>query len=982
MLCAPGGSVSTAARRGPDAPGAAGSWARCVCGADMGAAAGRLQSAGRTWALSSRGICYLGIAAIAWGTVTQLEVGAWTYHYSDQGDYTWEQARNYCQTFFTDLVAIQNKQEIEYLNETLPFHGRYYWIGIRKLGGTWTWVGTRKALTKEAENWAAGEPNNRRSNQDCVEIYIKRQRESGKWNDEPCNRRKKALCYQASCQPFPCSQHGECVETIGSYRCECYPGFHGPECEDVVQCAKLEPMGVRMNCSHPYGDFSYNSTCVFGCQEGFERRGADTLRCLASQQWSAETPTCTAIACPVLSAPDRGEVNCSHRHGYFAFGSTCAFSCQTGFALMGPESRECTATGTWTGEAPHCEAITCPVLSAPEQGELNCSHLHGEFAFGSTCVFSCRTGFELTGPESHECTATGTWTGEAPRCKAIACPVLSAPDRGKVNCSHHHGDFAFGSTCAFSCQTGFVLMGPESRECTATGTWTGDAPRCEAVTCPVLNAPDQGKMNCSHLHGGFAFGSMCAFSCQMGFVLMGSESRECMATGTWTEDSPHCEAITCPVLNAPDRGEVNCSHRHGDFAFGSTCAFSCQTGFVLMGPESHECTATGTWTGDAPRCEAITCPVLSAPDQGELNCSHLHGDFAFGSTCVFSCRTGFELTGPESHECTATGTWTGEAPRCKAIACPVLSAPDRGEMNCSHHHGDFAFGSTCAFSCQAGFALMGPESRECTATGTWTGDAPQCKAIACPVLSAPDQGGLNCSHLHGDFAFGSTCAFSCQTGFALMGPESRECTATGNWTGDAPHCEAIKCSTLATPKMGQAACSHLHGDFAFGSMCVFSCQTGFVLMGPESRKCMSTGTWTGDAPHCKAISCPVLDPPSRGQLSCSHLHGNFTYNSTCTFSCEEGFVRMGAEVLRCTATGNWTRHPPVCAEDGAPFLKQVLAYSSGTALAVAGIVLSGTLIALLAKRLSDRDEKKKLLNPTSDLGSPGVFTNAAYDANL
>ncbi|NWT38908.1 LYAM3 protein, partial [Chroicocephalus maculipennis] len=725
------------------------------------------------------------------------EVGAWTYHYSDQGDYTWEQARNYCQTFFTDLVAIQNKQEIEYLNETLPFHGRYYWIGIRKLGGTWTWVGTRKALTKEAENWAAGEPNNRRSNQDCVEIYIKRQRESGKWNDEPCNRRKKALCYQASCQPFPCSQHGECVETIGSYRCECYPGFHGPECEDVVQCATLEPMGVRMNCSHPYGDFSYNSTCVFGCQEGFERRGAGTLRCLASQQWSAETPTCTAI--------------------------------------------------------------TCPVLSAPDQGELNCSHLHGDFAFGSTCAFSCQTGFELTGPESRECTATGTWTGEAPRCKAIACPVLSAPDQGEVNCSHHHGDFAFGSTCAFSCQTGFVLMGPESRECTATGTWTGDAPRCEAVTCPVLNAPDQGKMNCSHLHGGFAFGSMCAFSCQMGFVLMGSESRECMATGTWTEDSPHCEAITCPVLNAPDRGEVNCSHRHGDFAFGSTCAFSCQTGFVLTGPESHQCTATGTWTGDAPRCEAI--------------------------------------------------------------ACPVLSAPDRGEMNCSHRHGDFAFGSTCAFSCQAGFALMGPESRECTATGTWTGDAPQCKAIACPVLSAPERGGLNCSHRHGDFAFGSTCAFSCQTGFALMGPESRECTATGNWTGDAPHCEgsaaaraqAIKCSTLATPKMGQAACSHLHGDFAFGSMCVFSCQTGFVLMGPESRKCMATGTWTGDAPHCKAISCPVLDPPSRGQLSCSHLHGNFTYNSTCTFSCEEGFVRMGAEVLRCTATGNWTRHPPVCA---------------------------------------------------------------------
>ncbi|KAM4655456.1 P-selectin-like isoform 4-T4 [Amazona ochrocephala] len=761
----------------------------------MGTAPG-LRTAGRTWALSSHGICYLGIAAIAWGTITQLEVSAWTYHYSDQGDYTWEQARNYCQTFFTDLVAIQNKQEIEYLNKNLPIYGRYYWIGIRKLSGTWTWVGTKKALTKEAENWAAGEPNNRHSNQDCVEIYIKRPVESGKWNDEPCNRRKKALCYRASCQPFPCSQRGECVETIGSYRCECYPGFHGPECEDVVQCTELEPKGVQMNCSHPYGHFSYNSTCVFECQEGFERQGASTLRCLPSQQWSADTPMCTAITCPVLSAPDWGELNCSHLHGDFAFGSMCAFSCQTGFALMGSESRECMATGTWTGDTPHCEAITCPVLSAPDWGELNCSHFHG--------------------------------------------------------------DFTFGSTCAFSCQIGFALMGADSLECTATGTWTGDA--------------------------------------------------------------PHCKAITCPALSAPDWGQLNCSHLHGDFAFGSTCAFSCQTGFALMGPESRNCTATGTWTGNAPRCAAITCPVLSASDRGELNCSHVHGDFAFGSTCLFSCQMGFALMGTESRECTAMGTWTGNTPQCKAITCPVLSAPDQGKLNCSHLHGDFAFGSMCVFSCQTGFALMGTESRECTAMGTWTGDSPRCEAITCPELSAPDWGELNCSHPHGDFAFGSTCAFSCQTGFALMGLESHKCTATG--------------------------------------------------------------TWTSETPQCKAISCQELDPPSRGHLSCSHMYGNFTYNSTCTFSCEEGFVRMGPEVLWCAATGNWTRQPPVCAEDSALFLKQVLAYSSGTALAVAGVVLSGMLIALIAKRLSDREEKKQLLNPTSDLGSPGIFTNAAYDANL
>ncbi|CAN8217963.1 unnamed protein product [Coccothraustes coccothraustes] len=852
MCCTLGGSVSSTAPQGTAAAGGA----PCGRGTNMGTAVG-LQSAGRTRTLGSPGT-YLGIAAITWGMVLWVQVGAWTYHYSDQGDYIWEQARNYCQTFFTDLVAIQNQQEIEYLNKSLPFHRRYYWIGLRKLDGIWTWVGTGKALSKEEENWALGEPNNRRSNQDCVEIYIQRPQQAGKWNDEPCNRKKKALCYQASCRPSLCSQHSECVETIGSYRCECYPGFHGPECKD-------------------------------------------------------------AITCPVLSAPEKGELNCSHLHGDFTFGSTCAFSCQKGFVLMGPESRECTATGTWTGHAPHCEAITCPVLSVPDQGEMHCSHLHG--------------------------------------------------------------NFTYGSMCAFSCQTGFALVGLQIHECTALGTWTGDTPHCEAVTCPVLSAPDQGEMHCSHLHGNFTYGSMCAFSCQTGFALVGLQSHECTASGTWTGDTPHCEAITCPVLRAPEKGELNCSHCHGNFTFGSTCAFSCQKGFVLKGPESRECTATGTWTGDAPRCEAVTCPVLRAPEKGELNCSHLHGDFTFGSTCAFSCQKGFVLMGPESRECTATGTWTGHAPHCEAITCPVLSVPDQGEMHCSHLHGNFTYGSMCAFSCQTGFALVGLQIHECTALGTWTGDTAHCEAITCPVLRAPEKGELNCSHLHGDFTFGSICAFSCQKGFVLVGPESCECTATGTWTGDAPRCEAIKCSALTPPRMGQAACFHLHGDFTFGSTCAFSCQTGFVLVGPESRECTATGTWTGDPTHCQAISCPVLSPPSRGQLSCSHVHGNFTYNSTCIFSCEEGFVRMGAEMLWCEAMGNWTRDPPVCAEDGA-FLKQVLAYSSGSALAVAGLVLSGGLIAFLAKRLSDREEKRKLLKPTSDLGAPGTFTNSAYDANL
>lgn len=93
------------------------------------------------------------------------------------------------------MVAIQNQEEIEHLKSWLPRKSTYYWIGIRKINNVWTWVGTNKTLTPEATNWASGEPNNGGDTEDCVEMYIKRDMEPGKWNDERCGKLKTALCY-------------------------------------------------------------------------------------------------------------------------------------------------------------------------------------------------------------------------------------------------------------------------------------------------------------------------------------------------------------------------------------------------------------------------------------------------------------------------------------------------------------------------------------------------------------------------------------------------------------------------------------------------------------------------------------------------------------------------------------------------------------------------------------------------------------------
>uniref|UniRef100_A0A8C7C5X7 p-selectin n=1 Tax=Neovison vison TaxID=452646 RepID=A0A8C7C5X7_NEOVI len=282
-------------------------------------------------------------------------VAAWTYHYSTKA-YSWNYSREFCQKHYTDLVAIQNKKEIAHLNEVIPYFSSYYWIGIRKVGDTWTWVGTKQPLTEEAENWAEHEPNNKKNNQDCVEIYIKSASAPGKWNDEPCGKRKRALCYAASCQDMSCSKQGKCIETIGNYTCSCFPGFYGPECEYVRECEDLDlPRQAFMNCSHPLGNFSFTSECRFHCAEGYKLNGPSKLECLASGVWTSEPPQCVAIACGPLQSPVHGSMDCSPSSGAFQDNTSCSFRCAEGFKLEGADLVQCTELGQWTAPAPVCQ---------------------------------------------------------------------------------------------------------------------------------------------------------------------------------------------------------------------------------------------------------------------------------------------------------------------------------------------------------------------------------------------------------------------------------------------------------------------------------------------------------------------------------------------------------------------------------------------------------------------------------------------------
>ncbi|XP_071343767.1 P-selectin isoform X2 [Trachinotus anak] len=722
-------------------------------------------------------------------------VQAWTYSYSIIPNRRWLEARQWCQQHFKGMVVVQNQEETDFINNLLPFNARYYWIGIHKVAGAWTWEGTNKIVPEDVQNWAPEEPDDI-AGQDCVEIYIKREKDTAKWNNEKCRSKKGTVCYAASCRQDSCSDHADCVETVGNYTCQCHPGFLGPRCEEAIACKPLpEPEQGSHFCFHPYGSDRFNSSCRFHCDLGFRLQGSPQLLCQTSGLWNHPVPLCQVEQCPALNPTDisGGSMNCSHPIAPYSYNSTCEVRCDEGYELRGGSQMRCDHTGQWTASVPACAVKKCSPIFFPVTGNMTCVDTLEPFSFGSRCNFTCQEGYYLTGDSALTCLASGQWSKPTPTCAVVQCNSLEAPPHASVQCQDPLGVYSYGSICSVQCEEGFDLIGANITKCSSSGDWSHTLPVCQAKKCPTLNPTTHGSLSCSDPHGEFSFGSRCTSACEEGFLLNGTADTECTSQGTWSIDIPRCSAKRCPILNSPPHGSFFCSDPHGEFSFGSRCTSTCEDGFLLNGTANTDCTSVGKWSRDIPRCLAKRCPSLNSPPHGSLSCSDPHGEFSFGSHCTSACEEGFLLNGTADTECTSKGMWSTKTPRCLARPCPLLAkAPQHGRMNCSHPHSPFSYNSRCDFECNEGFLLKGTPTMTCNNSGHWSQDLPTCQPVQCEAIQALALPlSMNCSHPLGNFSFGSQCLFTCTGGFSLNGTEALLCSSAGFWSDRLPICTEV-----------------------------------------------------------------------------------------------------------------------------------------------------------------------------------------------
>ncbi|XP_064481553.1 sushi, von Willebrand factor type A, EGF and pentraxin domain-containing protein 1-like isoform X2 [Ornithodoros turicata] len=186
------------------------------------------------------------------------------------------------------------------------------------------------------------------------------------------------------------------------------------------------------------------------------------------------------------------------------------------------------------------------------------------------------------------------------------------------------------------------------------------------------------------------------------------------------------------------------------------------------------------------------------------------------------------------------------------------------------------------------------------------GSSKPCTPIACARLSPPEGGRIippNCGN-----TFGTSCDFLCKEGYCpyrcdaealaagtkpwnTLTKTPRVCQTDRLWSGTEFICEKVRCPALKNPKNAVINCAN--SSLEYGTECVINCDEGYEKIGGDILFCESNGQWRGNLPTCRAITCRPLQPKGRLKLQPSHCKNISKFNKICTYSCRnEGFTLL------------------------------------------------------------------------------------------
>ncbi|XP_076821926.1 protein lev-9-like isoform X2 [Clavelina lepadiformis] len=250
---------------------------------------------------------------------------------------------------------------------------------------------------------------------------------------------------------------------------------------------------------------------------------------------------------------------------------------------------------------------------------------------------------------------------------------------------------------------------------------------CEALE-PVENAVIEGER---------AYGNEVIYTCNDGYVLVGSSKRTCRSDKKWTGSAPYCKAVcSTPMRTSSSYPETSKDvYETGDvvtysFRFGDECSIpdSYQNGGTCINRiDDYTCFCGHGYEGKDCSIR-LDCLVPPAPTDGSVSPSSGNRVLLDG-TITYSCDPGYfmknQLHGTLKATCLRSGNWNRPTPVCEESRCIVPQTPAHGTLSRSAGEKVPADRSV-SFTCDEGYTMIGQPTIYCRRSGTWSNEFPEC----------------------------------------------------------------------------------------------------------------------------------------------------------------------------------------------------------------------------------------------------------------
>ena len=632
------------------------------------------------------------------------------------------------------------------------------------------------------------------------------------------------------------AEGGECVNTAGSYDCDCVSGYSGDGsiCESDKRVSLLATANGSLSADPAGATVSHGTTVTFTAApaSGYE-----------VSVWLADCAGSSGLECALTLTVD---VSVGVEFSDIDECATGTHSCASvgGECVNTAGGYDCDCVSGYSGDGSVCESDKQVSLLASANGSLSADPAGAVVSHGTTVTFTAApaSGYEVS-----------VWLADCAGSSGLECALTVTLD---VSVGVKFSDIDECALETHSCAAagGVCTNTAGSYDCNCVSGYSGDGSVCEADKRVSLLAVANGSLSASPAGATVSHGTTVTFTAapDLGYEV-----------SVWLADCAGASGLECALTLTLD---VSVGVEFSDIDECATGTHSCAAagGVCTNTAGAYSCDCASGYSGDGSVCESDKRVSLLAVANGSLSADPAEATVSHGTTVTFTAvpASGYEVS-----------VWLADCVGASGLECALTLTLD---VSVGVEFSDIDECALETHSCaeSGGVCTNTAGAYSCDCVSGYSGDGSVCESDKRVSLLASANGSLSASPAEATVSHGTTVTF---TAAPASGYE------VSVWLADCAGSSGLECALTLTVDVSvgvefsdiDECATGTHSCAAAGGVCANTA-------GAYSCDCVSG--YSGDGSVCESDKRVSLLAVANGSLSANPAGAMVSHGTTVTFT--------------------------------------------------------------------------------------------------